>query len=783
MKSIGRTGIIVVVLFWSALLCFAVAPAGARVSWLGAEVGPEASGPDRNTDAFLQSLGGRMRLVSCTYDGATLLSLTPFQNGSVTDSTSRWASTVTTTRVAGESDALDVTITFALQKGLCQQAGVAVAFDFSDWSTENYVMLPASVYRGNRCQIVDRAYATGLDRKYLYTRGLPLMSTSLPHLAMGADETSCINVNACNLATPSLCVYSPGKKRAFILLAEQKSCLGNNGFIVEESPDRSHATLLVTAPGVRDRKPLFIGFTESPDRGATIEAGDTITLRLRLYSFETHGIPGLWDRFMTVRKAVTGPNHARNLIPMSQTAAWMTDRIDSRWYDGPQYKFYCPENATWISFGWVGGLMDTFPMIVLGDDMHLKRVTQTFDFAIPRAQGKSGYFYGAINQDGVNFSRDAYEEIPEISLTRKNADVLFWMVKQFMLLKAQGRADAIKPQWEAHIKRLANAFVTTWRQEGQWGSHVHNRTGRVAVFNTSGGVMAIGGLALAAQYYGQPDCLETAREAAAFYYQRDVVTQGQTTGGCADILQNADSETAAAFMTSLMVLYETTGQKNWLEMSRTLANLCATWTTSYDYELPPDTELARCGAKLAGIYWASTQNKHGAPGICTSSGEALFKIYRATGDRRTADLLHDILHAHAESIRPGGFTNERLTYCDAEPGSVGNRGTHVTGWNELNGILMAQELPGIYVRIDRAELVVFDHVEVDVTVRDNTGVTLAISNQTPYDAKVSVLGETAEQAQTPLGQTAFITWPRVNVPAGATQQIRVTRDAVVVTGP
>ena len=119
-------------------------------------------------------------------------------------------------------------------------------------------------------------------------------------------------------------------------------------------------------------------------------------------------------------------------------------------------------------------------------------------------------------------------------------------------------------------------------------------------------------------------------------------------------------------------------------MSRNAANLAATWITSYDYELPKSTELGRLGTKLAGIVWASTQNKHGAPGICTSSGDPLFKIYRATGNRLYADLLRDIMHAHAESVRPGGYTNERLTYCDAD--SRGERGSHVTGWNELNGI-------------------------------------------------------------------------------------------------
>ena len=80
----------------------------------------------------------------------------------------------------------------------------------------------------------------------------------------------------------------------------------DNGLMIEESPDRSRATLVVSAPGVRERKPEFIGFSASPDRGIHWQAGKEVTLRLRVYSFETPDIPGLLEKFMTVRKAVTG---------------------------------------------------------------------------------------------------------------------------------------------------------------------------------------------------------------------------------------------------------------------------------------------------------------------------------------------------------------------------------------------------------------------------------------------------------------------------------------------
>jgi hypothetical protein len=58
---------------------------------------------------------------------------------------------------------------------------------------------------------------------------------------------------------------------------------------------------------------------------------------------------------------------------------------------------------------------------------------------------------------------------------------------------------------------------------------------------------------------------------------------------------------------------------------------------------------------------------------------------------------------------------------------------------------------------------VFDSVEVK---RD--GNKLSITNPTKYDAQVSILAESSRQALKPLGDTAFLKWPKVSVAAGKT---------------
>ncbi len=728
----------------------------------------------------------QMRFLACWYDGSKLAATRSFTKGVLETSSNRWTCAVRERGVSGEPDARDFTMSFKLAEGAAKSSGVAVAFDFSGWSTNNYVLIPASVYNGNRLRTVERGYAQGLDKSDYYRKDLPLTQTVVPRLADEPDVKSKLEVAACNASTPAICIFDPAKKHGFILLAEQagRNTAGDfirksngeimdNVFAVEESADRSHATVVVSAPGVRERKPEFIGFSASPDRGMDLKTGDEVTLRLRVYSFAAADIPGLLEKFMSVRKEITGPNHPRDLFPFSEVETLMTQCIDRRFYNGPTARFYCPENATWIAFGWIGGWIDTFPMLAFGDANHLERVGETFDYGL-KAQEPSGYFHYAIDAKGDDTFRDP---APDMNMARTSGDMLFWMIKQFELLKAQGRGAAIKPEWEMAMKKLADAMVVTWKKDGQWGKLINVKTGEVGEYNTTGGAMIVAGLALAADYFHDPEYLKVAKEAADFYYQRDFVGRGFTCGACADILQNAESETAAGFMTALMALYETTGDKQWLEKSRNLANLVATWIVSYDYELPKFTELGGLGAKLAGAVWASTQNKHGAPGICTSSGDPLFKIYRATGDIRYAELMRDIIAAHGESIRPGGYTNERLTYCDAD--SRGSRGSHVTGWNECNGALMALELPGIYLQTDADRFFVFDSVEAKVVRRDETGVTLTITNPTKFPAAVTVLAESATQARLALGGAAFLKWPKADVAAGETRTVRITPQGLI----
>lgn len=707
----------------------------------------------------VKDVNKNIRLLECSYNEAEL------KHCEEINPSSNWE--VRTEQTMANGGKL-YTFSFTARRDM-KDAGVAVAFDRYGWTSDNYVMIPSSVYNGNRQRIVNRSYATGLDKTDYNRKDLALTSNPIPQLSPEFGAPSRLEINVSNAATPAMAMLERGKKSGTILLTDQgiewDKQLLDHALIVEETPDRSIASFVVSAPGVRERKPEFIGFSKSPDRGIQVKKGDRIVIRVTEITFPCEDVPVLLARFMKDRKLHTAGEAPRNLMPMSEVLTRMVRNIDDRYYVGDQWEYYCPENADWISYGWIGGLMNTYPMLALGDEDHLRKVKNTFDFGLPRAKGKSGYYYDVLGSDGKVLYRDAAVNNPGIGLTRKNGDVLYWMVKQFMLLKEQGKANVIDAGWETNVRLLADAFVNTWKKQGTWGNYLDVETGNVAVYNTTSGAMAVAGLALASGYYNNPVYQEVACEAAADYYDNFALV-GFTSGGCGDILQNADSETAVALLTSLMTLYEITGKEQYLKQAGDLANLCATWTVSFPYRLPEDTPLAKLGANLTGAVWASTQNKHGAPGFCTQSGDALFKLYRSTGDTSYAELLRDVIHAHAEGVQPNGKITERLTYCDADSrGSRGDGGK--TGWNETNGAMMALEIPGIYVRTDIGSLYVFDHVEAKIVKQSNKQLVLQITNPTAYDATVTIFAENAEESARPLGDNAFLQWKdKVTVKAG-----------------
>ncbi len=755
------------------------------VSWtIGPLVAIVLQGGTASDQSWLPQSGfstNQVRYLVCQYAHGALE-----QSHEISPGTHRTGSPDWTCSRTSSENSLEVK--FRLISGSADDTGVAVAFDFADWSPKNYLLIPAVVYNGNRLHTLAGGYMPTYPPDMYFNPNLPVTMSDNPRLSLEKGKKSLIELLTGNAATPAIAFYCPSKKRGFILLCEQKSRFGNNGLIVEESEKQDRISFIVSAPGVRKLAAGFGGFGPSGDTGAGWSAGDTLTLKFKTYEFPARGIPDLLEKFMSVRKDLTGPNHPRNRVPMSETIRTVVPRFKKRWATVPAGSYYLPENSPDFQLGWVSGFMQT-PMLAINDPKEREHICQQMDFVIDKLQGTSGLFYGGTTAEG-KLRADRSIDNRVFVLTRKNGDALIAFFKYFAILKAQGHADLIKPSWENAARKFAQAFVALWRKNGQFGQYLDPKTGEIAVFNSTSGAVVPAGLALASKYFGDASFLKVAQESAKYYFERDVIRQGFTGGYCADTSQDPDSDSTYALLESCMTLDWATHNPAWIQRSRVLANLGATWTLSYDHEFPKQSDIGKMDGHMAGAVWASAQNKHAAPGICTASGDYLFKLYRATGNSLYADLIRDIQHAHVEATEmPGhrttgtgiGASMERIQPTDGEgKGAIGNFIQTQNAWTELNGLMMATELPGIYVRTDTGSIYVFDHVTAKLINHNAKGVVLQITNQTPYEADIKLLAEPKSNAMKPLDPVAYLSWPKVRVGPGQTVEATISLSGKIV---
>lgn len=90
-------------------------------------------------------------------------------------------------------------------------------------------------------------------------------------------------------------------------------------------------------------------------------------------------------------------------------------------------------------------------------------------------------------------------------------------------------------------------------------------------------------------------------------------------------------------------------------------------------------------------------------------------------------------------------------------------------------LLTYAELPGIYLQTDTLLVSVLDHVFCQLAKVEPDRIILAITNPTPFDARVKLFAERSADCARPLGPVALVDPLRIRVPAGATVRYEAAR--------
>ena len=659
-------------------------------------------------------------------------------------------------------------VTFRVLSGSLREASVGLRLAFDDWSERVHVVMPAAAYGANRYE------PTGTWRsEVLEDRGpdpVIIQQPLVPRLELGGGGS--LQMMAGDMSVPAVALYFPdsgrGRGRGLILATPQRADGVDLDSVIRvvEASDGGSAVVEVLAAGVRqgERREGFPSF----DRGATLAAGDVVTLTVFCRSFACGGVAELHRHLMELRPALEferlasqTPLLGREVLPFSATWRVQERKFNEQnWVEAHGYYSVGMREAQsqdWQT-GWVGGCNTLYPLLADGDALTRRRALRTFDHLM------GGRLPSGFLRD--RFAEGRWIDSPRVFL-RHQADALYFLSKSLLLLRE--REVEINPAWLKLPRGIAEAFARMWREEGQLGQYADAMTGEIRIGRTCAAGLAPAGLLLAAQLLDEPDWVDLASQIGEYYAKR-FTAEGLTNGGPGDIAQAHDSESAFALLASYTHLYEATGDPRWLEIAEDAACQAATYVMPYDFAFPPDSTLGRLGMRTRGTVFANVQNKHSAPGICTLSGVSLLRLARATGDRRWLDLLADIAGAIPQYMsrvdrpirdrRPGqrwpvmpeGWINERVNTSDWEvrgkPGEEIGVGEIFGGstWSESAMLLTRVELPGVYVHRDRGWCVALDHVRARLDAR-----CLHLENPTPHDAWVKIMIEDDAASDKPLG--------------------------------
>jgi hypothetical protein len=692
----------------------------------------------------------------------------------------QWQMTCKRTVPESRSDAMDVDFHFTLVKGVAPQTSVSIDFAISNWSKSNYVLMPGAAYNGNRFESRRIRYSPKLLDSRDIGPDKPMIISDVPRLNIN-DGPSRIQERSGSMSVPAIGFQSDSLKNGFWLLTQQGTKFGDYGISIEESRDRKSAVISLTVPVVRENYQYSItdNQTASKDKAPDFKEGDEFTIRLRLYQFPSPDIQELYNRFAEIRKDLAGETNLKPFIPFSSCFSVQEAKFNEQnWVEEHgYYSVGMRENflQDW-QIGWTGGMISTYPLLFAGNETSKQHVIRNFDWLFPNGICPAGFFWDSGEKGTKWYGGDIRKpNTVNWHLIRKSGDGLYYVIKQLMLMEKEN--ITVQPEWKKGTQTVANAFVKLWDKWGQFGQFVDSQTGDVVVGGSTSGAIVPAALVLAANYFNNPDYHRVAQSSAEYYYKNYIVN-GITCGGPGDAMQNPDSESSYAMLESFMLLYESTRDGKWLKMAEEMANQFSSWVMPYDYQFPENSTLGKLGVQTTGMVLANTQNKHGAPGICTYSGIALWRLFRATGNPRYIELLKEIAFVMPQylshPVRPiekmkTGWMSERVSTTDWLEG-IGEL-MYGSTWAETSLMLSYIELPGVYVQPDKALVYAIDNVEAQIVQDKAKSIVLKITNPTKANAQVSVFAESSAQAHHSLGENALYGGLIINLKPGESKKI------------
>ena len=678
-------------------------------------------------------------------------------------------------------------VTFKLIKGVEPTSAVVVEFEFDKWTKQNYVLMPAALYNGNRYESRKIPYSPKLNDTRDIGPNKPMIISDVPRLNI-TEGPSLVQERSGSMTLPCIGFYSPTARFGALIITDQRNDWGDYGINVEETRNGANqmGRISIVAPLVRERYKYEIANNSvaTTDKPADFKIGDEVNFKIWIRLFPSENIQMLFNQYFGIRGNLALTQTLSPSYPFSECYKTIEQKFNTQNFV-PEWCYYAigmRENflQDW-QIGWTGGMISTYPLLFSKDTISLKNVTANFNWLFPNGISPSGFFWDSGEKGNKWYGGDIRKpQARNWHLVRKSGDALYYIIKQFELMKL--RKLPVNKLWEIGTLGVANAFVRLWEKWGQFGNFVDSQTGDVVVGGSTSGAIVPGALVLAAKYYDKQQFLEVAKLSAQKMYY-DYISKGISCGGPGDAMQNPDSESTYSMLESFALLYDATGDKKWLLYTQETAAQFSTWVMSYDYAYSDSCLFGRLKMKTTGAVFANTQNKHGSPGICTHSGLALLRLYRATSDVRYLALLQEITQSIPQFMshkdRPiaemaPGWINERVSTTDWYEG-IGEIKAGST-WAETSMLLTTVELPSIYVDTELKLCRAFDQLEASIISTKGNRIRLRVNNPTKYNADYTILVETKQTKAKPWIENRMFKTKKYHLDAGVQKIVEISNN-------
>lgn len=690
---------------------------------------------------------------------------------------------------------------FHFERTLSFPVSVEFSVIIKNWKKENYVFAPAAVYNGNRFTCFPISYPPYYQPPKEEVLSASSVITDIPHLSVSSSASS-IQLLSGDMSIPAIGFYDKAAKHGFLIFAPQRCKEDSIGFSIWEDLNTGRLRISVIAPGVRESKRYFFGeksdgsgfypdsHSPSDDTGQYVEAGDSFTFPVQVYDFTADTLSEFFLFFhRKINCLETGA--FSNVVPFSVAYQAIKEKYQLQNYIEEGYYSVGVSRNTPLNYwqaGWVGGGMNNYSFLLEDTGIAFERAFSTFRFIFDKLQFSSGWICG-IYANGNTYGENFDYSTPGTSLlVRKDADLLYFLVKQAMLLESRGLLDKVYRQ---KLSCLADAFVALFERYGQLGQFIDAKTGEMIVANSASGAIACAGLALAGEFLQKQRFLDTAAALGDYYYH-EYVSKGILNGGPGEICQAPDSESAFGMLEGYVQLYETLKDKKWLHYAEETFLQAVTWVMTYDFKFPAESVAARRNIHSLGTVFANAQNKHSAPGICTLSGNSLLKLYRFTGNQEYLYWAKAISHSIPQFVSlperpvltldktylPTGYINERVQTSDWEGKETVGGFLNGSNWPEVSMLLTYAEIPGIYVDFGSEIIEVFDHISCDQYTISQEKAELHLQNLTEFDATVTILADDT-QCRSYIRHNYFSKMKQVYMKAGETLSVIITKPDTV----